>query len=58
MTERIDALWQGNRAVAAMVHWIVRDSGGGVIRDFRTTYQLVGPPWIIASYVNHDTVDG
>ncbi len=56
--ERIDALWQGNRAVAATVHWIVRDSSGGVIRDFRTTYQLVGPPWMIASYVNHDFVDG
>lgn len=40
------------------IHWIVRDSGGGVIRDFQTTYQLVGPPWKISSYVNYDFVDG
>lgn len=56
--QRIDTQWQGNRAVAATVHWIVRASDDTVIRDFRTTYQLVGPPWTIASYVNHDFVDG
>lgn len=49
---------QGNRAVAATVHWIIRASDDSVIRDFRTTYQLVGPPWMIASYVNHDFVGG
>lgn len=54
----IDVLAQGDRAQAATVHWHVRSAEGSTIRDFRTTYQMVGPdPWRIVSYVNHDFVD-
>lgn len=54
----IDVLAQGDRAQAATVHWQVRSLEGAMIRDFRTTYQMVGPdPWRIVSYVNHDFVD-
>lgn len=54
----IDVLAQGDRAQAATVHWHVRSADGAMIRDFRTTYQMVGPdPWRIVSYVNHDVVD-
>lgn len=54
----IEVLGQGNRAQAGTVHWHVRSADGGMIRDFRTTYQLVGPdPWRIVSYVNHDLVE-
>lgn len=52
---RIDLLGQGNRAHAATVHWQIRSADGTMIRDLRTTYQLVGPdPWRVVSYVNHD----
>lgn len=55
----IDVLSQGDRAQAVTVHWQVRSVEGAMIRDFRTTYQLVGPdPWRIVAYVNHDFVDG
>jgi hypothetical protein len=50
-------LEQGDRAVLATVNWQVRAADGALIRDFQTSYQLVGPdPWRIISYVNHDTV--
>jgi len=53
----IDVLEQGDSAVLATIHWNVRAADGGLIRDFRTSYQLVGrQPWRILSYVNHDTV--
>jgi hypothetical protein len=48
---------KGDSAALATVRWNVRSATGDLIRDFRTSYQLVGPePWRIVSYVNHDTV--
>lgn len=53
----IDVRSQGDSATLATVRWLVRSAGGEVIRDFHTSYQLIGPaPWRIVSYVNHDTV--
>jgi hypothetical protein len=53
----LDVLAQGDSAALATVRWNVRTAAGELIRDFRTSYQLVGPePWRIVSYVNHDTV--
>lgn len=53
----IDVLAQGDSALLATVRWNVRGADGGLVRDFRTSYELVGPePWRIVSYVNHDTV--
>lgn len=52
----IDLLEQGDRATLATVHWNVRSATGELIRDFRTSYQLVGQPPRIVSYVNHDMV--
>lgn len=53
----IEILDQGDSAALATARWHVRSAAGVLIRDFRTTYQLLGPdPWRIVSYVNHDTV--
>lgn len=52
----IDQLAQGDSATLVTVHWNVRSASGETIRDFRTSYQLVGRPSRIASYVNHDVV--
>jgi hypothetical protein len=53
----IDILEQGTDAVLATVHWHVRAPDGTIVRDFRTSYQLVAAdPWQILSYVNHDRV--
>lgn len=52
----IDHLEQGDSATLVTVHWNVRSASGQTIRDFRTSYQLVGRPSRIASYVNHDVV--
>jgi ketosteroid isomerase-like protein len=52
----IDLLEQGDRATLATVHWNVRSARGEMIRDFRTSYQLVGRPPRIVTYVNHDMV--
>jgi ketosteroid isomerase-like protein len=53
----LDVRSQGDSATLATVRWLVRSAAGDVIRDFQTSYQLIGPaPWRIASYVNHDTV--
>ncbi|MEK6721370.1 MAG: hypothetical protein AABZ33_11980 [Chloroflexota bacterium] len=53
----IEVLEQGDSAALATVRWHVRSAAGALIRDFRTSYQLVGPDlWRIVSYVNHDTV--
>ena len=50
---------QGDSALLATVHWVIRTADGGVVRDFRTSYQLVRrDPWQILSYVNHDTTAG
>lgn len=53
----VDVLDQGDGAAVATVRWVVRSAEGAVVRDFRTSYQLLGPdPWTIHGYVNHDTV--
>ena len=53
----LDVLEQGEGAAVATVHWCVRSAEGALIRDFRTSYQLLGPqPWRILGYVNHDAV--
>ena len=53
----IDQLEQGDSATLVTVHWTVRSASGEMIRDFRTSYQLVRRPSRIVSYVNHDVVD-
>lgn len=54
----IDVLEQGGGAALATVHWRVVAKDGTVVRDFRTSYQLVAAdPWRILSYVNHDQVE-
>jgi Domain of unknown function (DUF4440) len=54
---RIDVRSQGDSATLATVHWTLKAATGKTLREFKTTYQLVGPdPWLIVSYVNHDTV--
>ena len=54
----IDVLEQGGGATLATVHWQVVATDGRVVRDFRTSYQLVvADPWRILSYVNHDQVE-
>lgn len=55
----IEILSQGDGAMLATVHWIVRSAAGDVIRDFKTSYQLVGRDtrWSIVSYVNHDLME-
>jgi len=53
----IDVLEQGTEAVLVTVHWNVRAPDASMIRDFRTSYQLVAAdPWRFLSYVNHDRV--
>ena len=52
----LDPLPQGDRAALVTVHWNVRAADGTMIRDFRTSYQLVAEPWRILGYVNHDTL--
>lgn len=54
--DSLDVLEQGDNALLATVHWVIRTADRGVVRDFHTSYQLVGRnPWQILSYVNHDT---
>lgn len=54
--KNIDQLEQGDSATLVTVYWNVRSASGETIRDFRTSYQLVGRPSRIVSYVNHDVV--
>lgn len=55
--DRVDVRSQGDSATLATVHWHLKAATGKTLREFKTTYQLVGPdPWRIVSYVNHDTV--
>jgi len=46
----------GKSSASATVHWHVTDAGGGLLKDFETTYHLlrVGGEWRILSYTNHD----
>src|SRR5688572_28435983 len=42
----LDILEQGDSAAVATVRWLVRSADGAVVRDFRTSYQMLGPdPW-------------
>ena len=53
----LDVLEQGDSAALATVRWVVRSADGALVRDFRTSYQMLGPdPWAIHAYLNHDTV--
>lgn len=54
--EALDVAPLGASSVIATVHWHVRDAGGGLVKDFHTTYQLlrVDGGWRILSYTNHD----
>jgi hypothetical protein len=50
-----DVTYLGKSSVCTTVRWHVRDAGGGLLKDFRTTYHLldVGGNWRILSYTNH-----
>ena len=53
--DSVHLLEQGDSALLVTVHWVIRTADGGVVRELRTSYQLVGRgPWQILSYVNHD----
>ena len=50
---------QGDGASFVTVHWDVRAADGAQVRDFRSSYQLVGrDAALIVSYVNHDASYG
>jgi len=53
---RLDVTDLGRSSSLVTVNWHVRDSAGALLKDFRTTYQLlrVGGSWRILSYINHD----
>ena len=46
----------GASGAVVTVHWHVRDDAGGLVKDFRTTYQLLRASngWRILTYTNHD----
>jgi hypothetical protein len=52
----LDVVALGKSSVFATVHWHVRDTSGGLLKDFHTTYHLlrVDGDWRILSYTNHD----
>lgn len=53
----LDVLEQGDGAALVTVHWQVRADDERLIRDFRTSYQVVARPTVrVVSYVNHDTL--
>ena len=51
----IDARQLGEHSVFATVHWNALDADGQVVRDTRTSYQLLSTPngWRFLSYTNH-----
>jgi len=53
---RLDVTDLGRSSSLVTVNWHVRDAAGALLKDFRTTYQLlrVGGSWRILSYINHD----
>jgi hypothetical protein len=53
---RLDVTDLGRSSVFATVNWHVRNADGAVLKDFRTTYQLlsVNGNWRILAYTNHD----
>lgn len=52
----LDVVSLGKSSQSVTVHWHVIGEGGEVVKDFRTTYQLLrdGTGWRILSYTNHD----
>jgi ketosteroid isomerase-like protein len=52
----LDVVALGKSSAFATVHWKVRDTSGGLLKDFQTTYHLlrVDGDWRILSYTNHD----
>jgi len=54
--EGLDVIELGRSGAVATVHWNVRDADGELVKDFRTTYQLLraGADWRILTYTNHD----
>jgi len=51
----IDARLLGEHSVFATLHWNAFDADGEVVRDTRTSYQLLATPdgWRFLSYTNH-----
>ena len=51
----IDTRHLGEHSLFATVHWNAADSGGQVVRDTWTSYQLLATPddWRLLSYTNH-----
>jgi len=51
----LEVLPLGTSSAIVMVRWEVRDATGTLLRDFRSTYQLlrVDGAWRILSYTNH-----
>lgn len=52
----LDVLPLGSSSMLATVNWHVVDGGGRLLKDFRTTYQLLRTDdgWRILTYTNHD----
>lgn len=52
----VDVVALGKSSQNVTVHWHVTGASGEVLKDFRTTYQLLrdGTGWRILSYANHD----
>ncbi|MDP8956562.1 MAG: nuclear transport factor 2 family protein [Actinomycetota bacterium] len=52
----LDVVPLGNSGAVTTVRWHVVDEAGTLLRDFRTTYQLLrgDDGWRILSYTNHD----
>jgi hypothetical protein len=51
----IDVRQLGEHSVFATLHWNAFDANGDVVRDTRTSYQLLATPdgWRFISYTNH-----
>jgi hypothetical protein len=51
----IDARQLGEHSVFATLHWNAFDADGRLVRDTRTSYQLLATPdgWRFLSYTNH-----
>jgi len=52
----LDVVSLGTSSVLATVQWHVRDADGGLVKQLRTTYQLLRADggWRILAYTNHD----
>jgi hypothetical protein len=52
----LDSMPLGKSSLVATIRWHVHDATGALIKDFRTSYQLLraGGGWRILTYTNHD----